>query len=54
MALPNRCDLMVSAGVKLNDIGIITNEMTKKLFISAHFCYMDKYKENQKNITSSK
>ena len=32
MPLPNRCDLMVSAGVKLNDIGIITDDMTKKLF----------------------
>tara|TARA_R110002096_G_scaffold419354_1_gene623975 strand:- start:447 stop:584 length:138 start_codon:yes stop_codon:yes gene_type:complete len=45
---------MVSAGVKLNDIGMITDEMTKKLFISAHYCYMDKYKDNKKNITNSK
>ena len=54
MALPNKCDLMVSAGIKLKDIGMITDDMTKKLFISAHYCYMDKYKENQKNITNSK
>lgn len=54
MALPNRCDLMVSTGVKLKDIGIITDEMMSKLFISAHYCYMEKYKENQKNITNSK
>ena len=54
MALPNRCDLMVTAGVKLKDVGIITDEIMKKLFISAHYCYMDKYKENQKNITNNK
>ena len=54
MTSPNKCDLMVSVGVKLNDIGIITDEMTKKLFISAHYCYLEKYKENQKNITNSK
>ena len=54
MALPNRCDLMVSAGVKLKDVGMITDEMIKKLFISAHYCYIDKYKENQKNISNSK
>lgn len=54
MALPNRCDIMVNTAVKLKDIGIITDEMTKKLFISAHYCYLEKYKENQKNITNSK
>ena len=54
MALANRCDLMVYAGVKLKDVGMITDEMMKKLFISAHRCYMDEYKENQKNISNSK
>lgn len=54
MAFPNKCDLMISTGVKLKDIGIISDEMMSKLFISAHYCYMEKHKENQKNITNSK
>ena len=54
MALPNKCDLVVSLGMRLRDIGIITEDMKKKLFISAHYCYLDKYKEIQKNNTNSK
>ena len=48
------CDMMITTGVKLHDIGFITQEMMEKLFISAHNCYTREYEEKQKNISNNK
>ena len=48
------CDMMITTGVKLHDIGFISREMMEKLFISAHNCYTKEYEEKQKNISNSK